>query len=57
MDLNAALIQLEDEQTKTEEARIVPLPDRLVKMLGRVKPEEGLVFLYNQFDESISQRM
>jgi integrase len=33
VDLNARLIRLEDEQTKAGEARVVPLPEALVKML------------------------
>lgn len=44
VDLSAALIRLEDEQTKTGEARTVPLPDVLVKMLERMEPKEGTVF-------------
>jgi integrase len=42
--LDAALIRLEDEQTKTGEARTVPLPDVLVKMLEQAEPKEGTVF-------------
>jgi hypothetical protein len=42
--LQAALIRLEGEQTKTSEARIVPLPDVLIPVLKKVKKEEGLVF-------------
>jgi integrase len=44
VDLQAALIRLEGEQTKTSEARVVPLPDVLVDTLKRVKKKEGLVF-------------
>lgn len=44
VDLQAALIRLEGEQTKTSEARVVPLPDVLVEILKRVKKKEGLVF-------------
>ena len=44
VDLDAALVRLEDEQTKTGEARTVPLPDVLVKMLKRIKTKEGKVF-------------
>ena len=43
MQLDDALIRLEGEQTKTSEARTVPLPDVLVKMLERL-PREGTVF-------------
>src|SRR5262249_51879597 len=44
VDLQGALIRLEGEQTKTSEARIVPLPDVLIDTLRRVKKKEGLVF-------------
>jgi integrase len=44
VDLQGALIRLEGEQTKTSEARIVPLPDVLIQVLKRVKKKEGLVF-------------
>lgn len=44
VDLDAALIRLEVEQTKTSEARVVPLPDVLVQVLKKVKKKEGLVF-------------
>jgi integrase len=44
VDLQAALIRLEGEQTKTSEARVVPLPDVLVDTLKCVKNKEGLVF-------------
>ena len=44
VDLQAALIRLEGEQTKTSEPRIVPLPDVLIDTLRRVKKKEGLVF-------------
>lgn len=44
VDLQAGLIRLEVEQTKTSEARIVPLPDVLVQVLETVKKKEGLVF-------------
>lgn len=44
VDLAAALIRLEVEQTKTSEARTVPLPDVLVDVLKRVKKKKGLVF-------------
>jgi integrase len=44
VDLDAALIRLEDDQTKTGEARTVPLPDVLVKMLEKTKATEGTVF-------------
>jgi integrase len=44
VDLQGALIRLEGEQTKTSEARIVPLPDVLIRALKKVKKKEGLVF-------------
>ena len=44
VELNAALIRLEEEQTKTGEPRKVPLPDVLVKMLESQEPKEGTVF-------------
>lgn len=44
VDLKAGLIRLEDEQTKTGEARVVPLPDTLLAMLAPVEPKEGPVF-------------
>lgn len=44
VDLQGALIRLEEEQTKGDEARIVPLPDVLVDTLKRVQEKEGLVF-------------
>jgi len=44
VDIERRFIRLEDEQTKTGEARIVPLPAVLVEMLGKVKHKEGRVF-------------
>jgi integrase len=44
VDLKAALIRLEEEQTKNGEARIVPIPDVLIAMLAPVEPKEGNVF-------------
>lgn len=44
VDVKAALIRLEVEQTKTSEARVVPLPDVLLDVLKRTKNKEGLVF-------------
>jgi integrase len=44
VDLEHAFIRLEDDQTKTGEARIVPLPKRLVAMLDEIKPKAGRVF-------------
>jgi integrase len=44
IDLKAALIRLEEDQTKNSEARTIPLPDVLVKMLSKIEPKEGTVF-------------
>jgi integrase len=44
VDLDAALIRLEEDQTKNSEARTVPLPDVLVDMLRQIKNKEGLAF-------------
>ena len=44
VDLDARLIRLAQEQTKTDEARTVPLPAQLVMMLREVKPKTGKVF-------------
>ena len=38
VDLRGALIRLEEDQTKNSEARTVPLPDALVRMLERIGP-------------------
>jgi hypothetical protein len=39
--LKAALIRLEEDQTKNSEARTIPLPNVLVKMLERAKTKTG----------------
>jgi len=44
VDLKAALIRFEPEQTKTDEARYVPLPDVLLALLAKMEPKEGTVF-------------
>ena len=44
VDLDARLIRLEDDQTKTGEARVVPLPAEVVMMLRDIKPKVGRVF-------------
>ena len=44
VDLDARLIRLEQEQTKTDEARTVPLPAPLVMMLRAIEPKTGKVF-------------
>ena len=43
-DLTARLIRLESKQTKTTEARVLPLPSVLVNMLPAVEPKTGSVF-------------
>jgi len=44
LDLKAALVRLEEDQTKNSEARTIPLPDVLVKMLKGIEPKDGTVF-------------
>lgn len=44
VNLDAAVIRLEQEQTKTSEPRVVPLPDVLVEVLDAVESKAGLVF-------------
>jgi len=44
VDLKRAVIRIEDEQAKTGEARTVPLPDDLIKMLQKVEDKSGTVF-------------
>src|SRR5271163_1235363 len=44
VNLDAGVIRLEDEQTKTGEARTVPLPDVLIKMLKESTAEGDKVF-------------
>ena len=38
------MIRLEPEQTKTSEARVLPLPSVLVNMLKQSEPKTGKVF-------------
>jgi len=44
VDLTVPCIRLEEDQTKNDEARIVPLPPVLVKILKAVEPKTGRVF-------------
>ena len=44
VNLDEALIRLEEEQTKNSEPRTVPLPDVLVAMLEKIEPKDGQVF-------------
>ena len=43
-DLDARLIRLEEEQTKTDEARYAPLTSELVMLLRAIEPKTGKVF-------------
>lgn len=44
VDLDARTIRLEAEQTKTDEARVLPIPAPVVEVLRRHEPKSGLVF-------------
>jgi integrase len=44
VNLDARIIRLEEEQTKTEEARVIPLPSVLVMVLREIEPKTGRVF-------------
>lgn len=44
VNLDTRQIRLEPEQTKTDEARVLPLPSVLVNMLKAAKPKTGKVF-------------
>jgi len=44
VNLDERTIRLEEEQTKTGEARVLPLPPSLVMMLAEVEPKSGRVF-------------
>ncbi|MGA8309843.1 MAG: site-specific integrase [Terriglobales bacterium] len=44
VNLDARTIRLEEEQTKGDEARTLPLPSVLVNMLNEVTPKSGRVF-------------
>lgn len=44
MNLTARVIRLEDEQTKSDEARTVPLPSVLAEILSKVEDKHGRVF-------------
>ena len=44
VDLDRRLIRLEDDQTKSGEARVVPLPSQLVMLLAEIEPQTGRVF-------------
>jgi len=44
VDLKQRLIRLEDEQTKNDEARVVPIPAALAVILQAIEPKIGRVF-------------
>jgi integrase len=44
VDLDACIIRLEEDQTKNESARNVPLPPVLVDILSAMEPKSGRVF-------------
>src|SRR5271166_5788842 len=44
VNLDARLIRLEPEQTKTSEARVLPLPSVLVNLLTAIEQKSGRVF-------------
>jgi integrase len=44
VDLERRVVKLEEEQTKTDEPRVVPLPSPLIAMLRNIKPKTGRVF-------------
>ena len=44
VNLDGRTIRLEPEQTKTDEARVLPLPPSLIAMLDDVQPKSGRVF-------------
>jgi integrase len=44
VDLDSRRIRLEPEQTKTDEARVLPIPPGLVFMLSEMEPKTGRVF-------------
>jgi integrase len=44
VDLRRGLIRLEEDQTKGDEARVLPLPSVLISMLKEVEPKKGKVF-------------
>lgn len=44
VNLSERTIRLEEEQTKSGDARVVPLPSQLVMLLAEVEPKSGRVF-------------
>lgn len=49
VDLKAGTVRLYEDQTKSGEARTLPLPDALLPMLAAVKPKVGQVFAVGTF--------
>jgi integrase len=49
VDLDRRIIRLEEEQTKSGEARIIPLGKRLPEMLRQIEPKEGRVFNVTEY--------
>jgi integrase len=49
LDLNAATVRLASDQTKSGEARTLPLPDELIGMLKKQRPKIGKVFSQGNF--------
>lgn len=52
VDLKAGLIRLEEEQTKSGDPRVVPLPDVLLHLLRVQEPKEGPVFIATNLRKS-----
>jgi len=48
VNLDERTIRLEEEQTKTGEARVLPLPPSLVMMLAEVEPKVGESVRWNE---------
>jgi len=44
VNLDARLITLHEEQTKTGEPRVIPIPSEVAMMLAEIEPKEGKVF-------------
>ena len=45
VDLDRAVVRLEEDQTKSGEARTIPLPDPVINELRKVTTKQGPVFL------------
>jgi integrase len=55
VDLARGIIRLEDDQTKNDEARYVPLPKRLVLMLAATDPKRRQRFRYHQHPKGMDR--